>query len=87
MRAGIYRDGGTGFALLEDASGNQYQLCFDKFLHRLCWGGLHTDEEAVVFVKRGSSLAHEIIATLKKAEPHLLEVMSSFLDDTEFWAT
>ncbi len=63
-----YRDGGlqggTVFAVLEDAKAQQYSICFDKFLGRLCFGATNTEDENVAFVRADSALAHSIVAIL-----------------------
>lgn len=66
-----YRDGGpmggTAFAILQDANQQRYAICFDRFLGRLCFGGTHTNDSDVAFVRGGSALERSILSIMKDA--------------------
>ena len=62
--------GGTAFAVLEDANQSRYSVCFDRFLGRLCFGGTHTAEDDVAFVSAGSPLEQSILAIFEAFISH-----------------
>jgi hypothetical protein len=63
--AGLYRDGGTGFMVVRDATGRKWPFCFDKFLGRLCTGA-HTGDEQAAFVRPGSPLEADVLALMAR---------------------
>lgn len=68
IEAGIYRDGGTCFAVLNDSHARVAEVCFDRFLHRPIVGTLHPDDGDGVFVLSGSRMYLDILEALKRAE-------------------
>jgi hypothetical protein len=69
----IYRDGGTGYMIVKDASGRRYPFCFDKFLGRLCTGR-HTSDDDAAYVTTGSDLEAAVFtlmaATIENLSQH-----------------
>lgn len=63
-----YRDGGpmggTVFVIIADSAQQRYQIFFDSFLGRLCFGATHHQDDGAAFVKVGSSMESQIIEML-----------------------
>ena len=79
-----YRDGGprggTVFVVIADSAQQKYQIFFDRFLGRLCFGATHHEDDGAAFVKVGSPLESSIIDFLDhaiSADPRFADLRDS----------